>query len=174
MLQPLCFIIICTESERGVNALFSTFLIIHIVAGFLCLLIGLIAGFAPKKRGTHTIFGEFYHGFYVIVFITSMILAILHWEQSAYLFYIAIFSYGLALLGYIAVKIKWKNWIFTHISSMLGSYIGIITATLITNAAKIPLVKDVPTLLIWFLPTIIGTPIITLIINKTAKRNATG
>ncbi|MBY0597129.1 DUF2306 domain-containing protein [Bacillus bingmayongensis] len=155
------------------HPLFPFFLVIHIIAGFIFLLIGLISSFALKQRGIHTIFGELYHGFYVIVFVTAIILAILHWEQSAYLFYIALFSYGLALLGYTAVKIKWNNWIITHISGMLGSYIGIITATLITNAAKIPLLKEFPTLLIWFLPTIIGTPLITIIINKTVKRNIT-
>lgn len=93
-------------------------------------------------------------------------MAIWNWNESAYLFYIALFSYGLALYGYLARKKRWKNWISSHISGMLGSYIGVITAVLVVNQSKILLLKDLPSLLIWFLPTIIGTPIIKKVIVK--------
>ncbi len=89
--------------------MFSLFLVLHIVAGALCLIVGLVAGLAKKKKGLHTIVGEVYHGSYVVVFVTALIMSIWHWGESAYLFYIALFSYGLALTGYIAGKIKNKK-----------------------------------------------------------------
>jgi hypothetical protein len=93
-------------------------------------------------------------------------MSILHWEESAYLLDIGVFSYSLAFQGYLSAKKRLKNWIGSHIGGMLGSYIGIVTATLVVNANKIPLLNELPILFIWFLPTIIGTPIIIKIVNK--------
>ncbi|MBP0726156.1 DUF2306 domain-containing protein [Bacillus sp. RG28] len=140
--------------------MFKLFLVLHIITGIICLITGLLAGFSKKRRGKHSFYGEIYHGSYFLVFITAVVMSILHWNESAYLFYIAIFSYSLALLGYIAAKKRWKNWLGSHIGGMLGSYIGIVTATLVVNAKSIPLINNLPILLVWFLPTIIGTPII--------------
>ena len=122
--------------------------------------------FSKKKKGKHTISGEIYHGAYVIILVTSIVMSILHWEESQYLFYISLFSYSFAIMGYSAVKKKWKNWLSSHIGGMLGSYIGIVTAVLVVNVSNIPLVNELPILLFWFLPTIIGTPMIYFVARK--------
>lgn len=150
--------------------LFNVFLITHILTGTICLISGVFAMSSKKKRGKHSVFGEIYHWSYVLVFITALIMSIIHWEKSQYLFYIALFSYGLALLGYLAVKKKWGNWIGAHIGGMLGSYIGIVTATLVVNIPSIPVLNELPILLFWFLPTIIGTPLIFNVGNKYAPK----
>lgn len=93
-------------------------------------------------------------------------MAIIHWSESAYLFYIAIFSYGLALFGYLARKRRWKNWLPMHIGGMSGSYIGIITAVLVVNGTNMPFLSQIPFLWLWFLPTLIGTPIIIIVNNR--------
>ncbi len=152
--------------------MFKLFLIAHILTGIICLIIGLFAMSSKKKKGKHTIAGEMYHCSYVFVFVTAIIMSILHWEKSQYLFYIALFSYGLALLGYLAVKKKWKNWLDFHLGGMLGSYIGIVTATLVVNVHRIPLLNEFPTLVIWFLPTIIGTPMIVKVGQKYGSKQA--
>ena len=132
----------------------------------ICLLTGLLAGLSKKRRGKHTAIGEIYHGSFVFVFISAVVMSIMHWDESAYLFYIGVFSYSLAFLGYLSAKIRWKNWLGTHIGGMLGSYIGIFTATLVVNVNRIPVLNEYPVLWFWFLPTIIGTPIIFLIGRK--------
>ncbi|WP_432355567.1 DUF2306 domain-containing protein [Sporosarcina sp. A2] len=144
----------------------SILLIIHIIVGIICLLTGTLALFVKKKKGSHTIIGEVYHGGYVVIFITSLAMAIMNWSESSYLFYIALFSYGLALFGYLARKLRWRNWLNKHIAGMIGSYIGIITATLVVNGSKIPLVNEIPVLLLWFIPTLIGTPIIIIVSRR--------
>jgi hypothetical protein len=113
-----------------------------------------------KQKGKHTISGEIYHGSYVLVFISAIVMSVMHWEESAYLFYIAVFSYALALIGYVSAKIRWKNWLSGHIGGMLGSYIGIVTATIVVNIPKVPVLNELPVLIFWLLPTIIGTPFI--------------
>ncbi|PLS15425.1 DUF2306 domain-containing protein [Bacillus sp. M6-12] len=153
--------------------LFLLFLVIHILAGTVCLITGLVAIRSKKKQGNHTKYGEIYHYSYFIIFLTAIVMAIWHWNESAYLFYIALFSYGLALFGYLARKFKWKNWLGSHIGGMLGSYIGVITAVLVVNQSKIPLLQEVPSLIVWLLPTIIGTPIVKKIGDnyKPKKKN---
>ncbi len=146
--------------------MFNLFLIVHIVTGIICLVSGLFAMLSKKKKGRHSLAGELYHGSFIVVFITVIMLSVSNWEESGYLLYIGVFSYGMALLGYLAVKIKWKNWLALHISGMLGSYIGIATATITVNISKIPLLNELPILLFWLLPTIIGTPIIMKIRKK--------
>lgn len=146
--------------------MFNLLLMFHIAAGCVCLISGILAMTSKKRKGRHTVSGEIYHFFYVIVFLTAVSLSILHWEESAYLFYIAVFSYGLALLGYLAGKIRWKYWLSTHIGAMLGSYIGIVTATIVVNIPRVPILNELPVLIFWFLPTIIGTPLITKVANK--------
>src|SRR5690625_5019808 len=91
-------------------------LILHIISGGLCLVIGGINLFVKKQKGSHTKIGDFYHGSYVVVFLSSVGMAIIHWSESAYLFYIALFSYALALFGFLAAKIRWKEWLSMHIS----------------------------------------------------------
>jgi FtsH-binding integral membrane protein len=141
--------------------MFQILLIIHIITGTVCLITGLIAMLSKKKRGKHTFSGELYHWAYVIVLITAVVMAIMYWEKNAHLFFIALFSYSFALMGYLAVKKKWKNWLASHIGGMLGSYIGIVTATIVVNIPRIPLLNQLPSLIFWFLPTIIGVPLIT-------------
>ncbi|WP_081798138.1 DUF2306 domain-containing protein [Neobacillus dielmonensis] len=153
--------------------MFKLFLLIHIISGIVCLVSGIFAMSARKKKGRHTTAGEIYHGFYVLVFISAIYMSITHWEESAYLFYIGVFSYALAILGYLAGKIRWKNWLNAHIGGMLGSYIGIVTATIVVNIPKVPVLNEIPVLIFWFLPTIIGTPFIIKTGNKYKPKKGT-
>lgn len=150
--------------------LFGFFLGLHIVSGTICLMVGLAAAFSKKRRGRHTFFGELYHGAYVVVFISAVVTAMMHWEQDAYLFYIALFSYGMALFGYLARKKRWHNWIAKHIGGMLGSYIGIVTAVLVVNVANMPIIADWPAFIFWFLPTVVGTPIIMAVRGRVKRK----
>jgi len=152
---------------------FSGFLVTHIVSGIVCLVSGIFAMSYKKRRGKHTLAGEIYHGSYVLVFISAVVMSIVHWEESAYLFYIAVFSYALAIMGYLAGKRRWKNWLGTHIGGMLGSYIGIVTATIVVNIPKVPVLNEIPVLIFWFLPTIIGTPFIIMVGQKYKPKKRT-
>src|SRR5699024_10906220 len=102
---------------------FGFFLFLHITSGSLCLLIGLSAAFSKKQRVMLTLFVELYHGFYVVVILTVIVTSLMHWFVDAVLFFISLFSYGLALIGYLARKRRPPNWLAKHIGGMLGSYI---------------------------------------------------
>jgi hypothetical protein len=65
---------------------------------------------------------------------------------------IAIGSYALALMGFLAAKLRWNGWLEYHLSGQLGSYIAMITAVLVVNLGNVWYA--------WALPTIIGSPLI--------------
>lgn len=149
---------------------FGFFLTLHIASGSLCLLVGLLGICSKKQRGQHTIVGEVYHGSYVAVFLTAIITSLMHWPEDAFLFFVALFSYGLALFGYLARKKQPPNWVAKHISGMLGSYIGILTAVLVVNTPNLPVINEWSPVLFWILPTLVGTPVI-IAFNRKVKQH---
>jgi len=145
-------------------------LILHIVSGYLALVIGIAAMTAPKKRGRHTFSGRIYFWLVNIVCTSAVTMAVIHWEVSSYLFYVAIFSFLFNLYGYLAFKKKWKNWMTAHIAGMGGSYIAIVTGFLVVNQKHTEWLNDMPSFFLWLLPTIIGTPFIIKTGNKYEVR----
>lgn len=57
-------------------------------------------------------------------------------------------------------KKRWKNWLHHHIRGMLGSYIGAVTALLVNIGIHIPIINLLPPIWFWFLPTLIGIPLV--------------
>jgi uncharacterized membrane protein len=133
---------------------FTAALVVHIAAGATGLVLGPVAMWAGKRRGTHTRVGEVYHWVMLTVCLSAAALALLDWADAGFLLYIAIFSYAFALVGYVAAKVRWRGWIRAHISGQGGSYIALVTAFLIVQLGG-----NQP-LIVWLIPTIIGTPII--------------
>jgi hypothetical protein len=137
-------------------------LAVHILTGTLGLLLGPLAMRAPKRRGRHTRVGGIYHWNMLLVAVSATALSLLAWSEIWWFTPIAIFSYANALLGYLAVKIRWKGWLPHHIAGMGGSYIALVTALLVVNAGGANLV-------VWLLPTIVGTPLIALAVARASR-----
>ena len=89
-------------------------------------------------------------------------LALMDWADAGFLLYIAIFSYAFALVGYVAAKKRPRGWLPVHISGQGGSYIALVTAFLIVQVGT-----GAP-LIVWLIPTIIGTPIISWVTYQVA------
>jgi uncharacterized membrane protein len=141
-------------------------LYIHIAAGFIGLFIGPVAMFAKKRKGLHTNIGTTYHWLVFTVCLTGLPLSILHWERNWHLFFIAFFSYSFAYKGYRAAKKRYQGWLKSHITGMLASYIAMSTALLVVNASNIPLLNQAPRIVVWLLPTLIGSPLIAMVQKK--------
>jgi hypothetical protein len=124
-------------------------LVFHIACGVVAMLLGIVAMSARKKRGLHTIVGNAYHWVYVCLAVSACVLAALKWETRWWFVPIAVGSYGLALLGFLAAKIRWKNWLDFHLTGQLGSFIAMTTAVLVVNFGNIWWA--------WATPTIIGS-----------------
>jgi hypothetical protein len=136
-------------------------LTIHVACGSTGLVLGPVAMLSGKRRGTHTRFGEAYHWVFLVLFFSAVALAVLNWDQVWWLAFVGAFSYGLALLGYLAAKRRWKGWLRAHVAGQGGSYIAMVTALFVVNTGG-------AYALAWVLPTLIGTPIIRRVSNQIA------
>jgi hypothetical protein len=80
------------------ETLTDVYRVLHIAAGVVSLLSGLIAMVADKKSSGHKISGKIYIGGMSLVFITGVALAYL--STNHFLFMVAFFSYQLVLTGW--------------------------------------------------------------------------
>jgi uncharacterized membrane protein len=137
-------------------------LALHIAAGTTGLILGPLAMRATKRRGAHTNLGETYHWVMLTVSLSAAVLAIIAWHRLWWFLPIAAFSYGNAFVGYVAAKRRRRRWLQVHIGGMSGSYIALITALLVVNVGDaLPAV--------WFIPTIVGSPIIAWVIKEADR-----
>jgi hypothetical protein len=134
----------------------------HIAAGGTGLILGPLAMRATKRRGPHTTLGETYHWVMLAVCVTATVLAVLAWNRIWWFLPIAAFSYANAFVGYVAAKRRGRGWLRVHIGGMLGSYIALTTALLVVNLGDtLPIV--------WFLPTIVGSPMVAWLSNQVDR-----
>lgn len=141
----------------------------HILCGFLSLIAGAVAIYVKKRRGVHTKVGNFYFYAVTVTCISAVVLSILNWDRSSYLFFIALFSYSFLIRGYFALKKRNEGWLKRHIGGMVGSYIAMTTAFLVVSGQYIPLIKSLPPILLWFLPSIVGVPVIKSLQKATSS-----
>jgi uncharacterized membrane protein len=139
-------------------------LVVHVLAGSGGLVLGPVAMTARKRRGRHTRVGEVYHWVMLVVCLSAFAMALLDFERIWWFLPIAVFSYANALLGYVAAKRRWRGWLRAHIGGMGGSYIALVTALLVVNSSPAPL-------WVWFLPTIVGTPLLIRTSNRRRDRS---
>lgn len=143
-------------------AVWDPILALHITAGATGLILGPLAMRATKRRGPHTRLGEAYHWVMLTVCLSASGLAILAWQRIWWFLPIAVFSYANAFVGYMAAKRRRTGWLRVHIGGMSGSYIALVTALLVVNVGEaLPIV--------WFVPTIVGSPIIAWVINEVDR-----
>jgi hypothetical protein len=130
-------------------------LIVHILAGLTTVITGIVAFSMPKRQRRHHRWGERYLWAYTLVFLTATILSVERWSADAYLFFIALVSYGFALGGYVAsrfgrepllMRLHGKYWVIAHIVGTIGSYIVLLTGFYVDNAHLIPLLNHLPQL----------------------------
>jgi hypothetical protein len=86
------------------QAITFSFLILHIVVGFLSLVTGGIASFAKKGSKAHRRAGKWYFWGMTGVFVTAIILSIV--KSLAFLFMIGFFSYYFVVRGYRILYLK--------------------------------------------------------------------
>jgi hypothetical protein len=154
-------------------------LVVHALAGLTTGVTGVLTFRAPKRRGRHHRLGIWYLWAYTVVFVTAIILSVQRWPADAYLFALATLGYGCALSGYAARRFRqnppvrrWlgKQWVVAHIVGMIGSYIVLWTAFYVDNAHLIPGLKELPTFIIWVLPTAIALPFLVVSLSRFASK----
>lgn len=142
------------------SLLFGALLAAHVLAGMTCVVSGAVAMLSKKQRGRHPRFGDIYYWSLLIVFATATGMSLLRWPEDAYLFVLGGFSFGGASIGYLARKRRWREWTSFHIVGMGVSYMVVLTAFYADNGPRLPLWKELPSIVFWIGPTLIGMPIV--------------
>lgn len=154
-----------------VSAAFALLLVFHILAGLTCVVTGLVAITASKRRGRHPRFGTIYYWSLAVVFGSATGLAGIRWDHDAHLFVLGTVAFGFASVAYAARKIRWTGWIRFHIAGMSLSYIVLMTAFYVDNGPHLPLWNRLPTIAFWIGPSIIGLPLVARALIRAHPRD---
>lgn len=95
-------------------------------------------------------------------------MAAMRWTESAYLFVLGTIAFSAGSVAFAARKLRWPGWFTIHATGMSVSYIVLMTAFYVDNGPKLPLWQQLPTIVFWVGPTIIGVP---LLIRALRRRN---
>jgi len=147
------------------SPLFLTIVGIHVLFGLAAIVTGATAMLLHKARGSHSNFGIAYFWCLCGVFVSMTALALSRWQEDYDLFILGALSFGAAWLGRTALLQRWRQWPRWHLASMGASFILMLTAFYVDNGKNLPLWRNLPQIAFWFLPTVIGTPIILYVLR---------
>lgn len=140
--------------------IFGVALAVHVTAGLTSVVAGGLAAQAPKRPGRHPRAGTVYLYGLAGIFVTATIMAGLRWRHDWHLFAIATVTAGLGSLGWWARRRARARWMAWHGSAMGGSYIGLLTGFYVDNGSQLPVWDRLPHLAYWFLPAVVGIPLV--------------
>lgn len=133
---------------------------VHVAAGVVAVVAGLVAMLSAKGPGRHPRAGTFYFWSLTITTATMTLLAVARWPEDNHLAVLGALAFGSATLGRTARRARWRRWMPVHIAAMGVSYVAMLTAFYVDNGPHLPLWNRLPTLAFWLLPALVGAPII--------------
>jgi peptidoglycan/LPS O-acetylase OafA/YrhL len=142
------------------SPIFLTIVGLHVLAGLVCVVTGVIAMLSRKRSGRHPTFGTIYYWGLTAVFASTSILAAMRWDDDYHLFILGVLTFAATFLGRMARRRRWPGWVRLHIAGMGVSYILLLTAFYVDNGKSLPLWKELPPIAYWLLPAAVGLPLI--------------
>jgi hypothetical protein len=150
---------------------FLAFLAVHVLAGLAGVAAGAVAALARKGSPRHVRAGRLYYRAIAVVFATATALAIMRWRQDYYLLIIGAVAFSAAVAG-VQHRRRHCQGDTGHIAAMGTSYMAMLTAFYVDNGPHLPLWDRLPSLSFWFLPAVIGAPLIVSAVRR-ARRTRT-
>lgn len=154
-------------------------LVVHVLAALTTAITGIVVFSLPKGRRGHQRWESGYVLAYSVVFLTVTILAVQQWQADAYLFFLIVIGYALALGAYGIGRLRlesWaenmpaKPWVVAHIVGMIGSYVVLWTGFFVDNGHKIPGLEHLPSLAFWVVPSLIGLAFLGVSLFRSSQR----
>jgi hypothetical protein len=142
------------------SPVFLAIIAVHVAAGLVCSVTGVIAMLAPKQSGRHPTAGSVYYWSLAVVFLTMSVLTILRWPANNQLFVLGLGSFVAGSVGRQARRRLRPGWAPVHAAGMALSYILLLTAFYVDNGPHLPLWRSLPRVTHWLLPSLIGIPIL--------------
>jgi hypothetical protein len=148
---------------------FLVFLALHVIAGLTAIATGAIAALVRKGGPRHIRAGRWYYRAITVVFSTATALAVMRWRQDYHLFIIGTVAFTAATAG-VWHRRRHHPGDGGHIGAMGISYVAMLTAFYVDNGPHLPLWDRLPALTLWFLPAVIGTPVIIRAVSRARHR----
>jgi hypothetical protein len=139
---------------------FLVFLGFHVAAGLWCVVTGALAASAGKRRGRHPRAGRLYVSGLGVLLASLTVLSILRWPATVHLLVIGLVTTAAATVGFLARRRRWRRWLPVHAVGMSLSYVGLLTGFLVDNGPLLPVWRELPHVLHWTLPTLVGVPLV--------------
>ena len=132
----------------------GSLLALHVAAGALGLILGPVAIWASMHGQLEGDAHSAYHWSVLAVCLTASGLVALDLAGLWWLLLLAVLSYALALLGFLAPRRRWRGWVGAYARGQGGSYIALVTASLVVS------VEGTAAVAAWVLPTLVGHPLV--------------
>jgi hypothetical protein len=156
---------------------FLAFLAVHVLAGLTAVVTGAIAALSRKGGPRHIRAGRWFYKAITVVFATATALSLMRWRQDYHLLIIGAVAFTAATIGYLHRR-RHKPGDTVHIVGMGTGYVAMLTAFYVDNGPHLPLWDRLPPLAFWFLPAVIGAPLIIRAVlaapNRTSQRQTAG
>src|SRR5678815_5926157 len=110
------------------SPLFLAVVGIHVVAGTICVVAGMMAMLATKRPGRHPLAGSVCFWSLMVVFLSMITLSIMRWPNDNHLLVLGILSFGAAVIGREARRRKHAGSLRRHVIGMSVSYIALLTS----------------------------------------------
>jgi len=135
---------------------------IHVTTGCIAWILGAVALWKnlPGRQSRWSLAA--FHWSVLAVGVTASVLVAYAPAQLWWLWLLAILSYGLALLGYLAPRSRSLGWLRIGIHGQGGGCIALVTATFVVS------VDGLIRIAAWTLPTLIGIPLLELWYRRAA------
>ena len=157
----------------SVDPVFLAVVRFHIVVGIACVAAGVVAMLSHKGRGRHSTFGTLYYWSLAVLVASATGLSVVRWADNYHLFLLGALSLTAATVARTALRRRWHNWVWLHVTGMGLSYILMLTAFYVDNGKNLPLWKELPQIAFWLLPAGLGLPVIayTLLKHPLARQS---
>lgn len=139
---------------------FLTIIGVHVAAGLVAVVAGIVAMFSAKTAGRHPRAGSVYFWSLIIVGVTMAALVIARWPRDNYLGLLGVIAVAAAYLGRRARRLARPDWECVHIPCMGLSYIALVTAFYVDNGPHLPFWSRFPSLALWIVPSAVGLPLL--------------
>jgi hypothetical protein len=139
---------------------------VHVAAGIVCTFAGVVAMLSAKRAGRHPLAGTVYYWSLLIVFVSMTALSIMRWPKDVHLVLLGVLSFSAAVVGREARRKQKPGWLPIHIIGMSTSYIALLTAFYVDNGPHLPLWSRLPSLAFWFLPSVVGVPLLIRVLKR--------
>jgi len=137
---------------------FLTVVAVHVMAGLVCVVAGIVAMLAPKRSGRHPTAGTVYYWSLTVVFGSMSILVIDRWPVDHTLFILGLLSLTAATVGR---EVRWRGGsLRVHLLGMGLSYVLLLIAFYLDNGPNLPLWRSLPIYTYWLLPSAVGIALV--------------